>query len=142
MSKRAWRFRISVTALMFIVAVAALICYGAMLRRRMTDYRRATKSNGDFERWYRGQAGSLVSRDEIDNDYVDRVIQKEKLYCATDGRPYPPSKEFEKWVTEAKERSSRVKSETYRLTSWAHHYALLRRKYEYAAVHPWFGVAA
>ena len=49
MPNRAWRFRISVTALMVVVAVAALIFYGAMLRRRAKEYREAIESNAQTE---------------------------------------------------------------------------------------------
>ena len=73
MPNRAWRFRISVRVLMVLVAVAALIFYGAMLRRRTMDYQRAIKSNALTEARYRANAQQVldvgISYDDLCNSY-------------------------------------------------------------------------
>src|SRR5258707_747458 len=103
MSKRAWRFRISVTALMVVVAVAALICFGATLRRRAKDYRLAMESNARSESFYREHAEYLLNRAKTRDDFVENEAQLDKDYHEMISRFHTPPapEEVEQWEADS-----------------------------------------
>jgi hypothetical protein len=123
-----------VRTLMAAIAAASLFLTWGMMRSRSKSYRKAAIAYSRIERFYNdGKQLPLLLLDIYEKEHAEMLsIRGNTSWLAKENKQYDDM---------SSERIRVQRGEVIRLTATAAHYSQLRRKYEYAADHPWLSIA-